>query len=94
MITITLPTALRKYAGDSASVEVEAATVDDAMKALISKHPELRSHLFDDSGKLRGFVNLYLGDEDVRTLQREATPLKAGDELLVIPAIAGGARWS
>ena len=90
MIKIVIPTALRKYCQELASVEVSATQVGEALQALVEQHPALKSHLMDASGKLRSFVNLYLGEEDVRGLQREATPLKAGDELTIIPAIAGG----
>ena len=90
MISIAIPTALRKYAGDQAQVQVAGATVGEALQNLVAAHPTLRNHLMDESGKLRSFVNLYLGEEDVRNLQREGTALKSGDELLIIPAIAGG----
>ncbi|MCA9791537.1 MAG: ThiF family adenylyltransferase, partial [Candidatus Eremiobacteraeota bacterium] len=90
MPTIMIPTALRRYSGETARVEVEASTVGAAMQALTTKFPDLRKHLYDDQGKLRSFVNLYLGDEDIRYLEQEATPLKPDDELLIIPSIAGG----
>ena len=63
----------------------------DAMKALVAQHPELRKHLYTDDGKLRAFVNLYVNDEDIRYLEKEATALKDGDNISIVPSIAGGA---
>ena len=87
---ILLPTPLRPYAGQQAMVEVEAATVGDALQALVERHRELRRHLYDDEGKLRRFVNVFKNEEDVRHLGREATPLAPGDTLSIVPSIAGG----
>jgi sulfur-carrier protein adenylyltransferase/sulfurtransferase len=87
---IHLPTPLRPYAGGAASVELDAPTVGDALNALIERHEGLKKHLFDDSGKLRAFVNVYVNDEDVRYLQNAATPVAGGDTLSIIPSIAGG----
>lgn len=90
MARILIPTALRKYSGEQASVAVEAANVEEALRLLTEAHPDLKKHLFDKNGKLRSFVNLYLGDEDIRYLEKEKTALKSDDELMIIPAIAGG----
>jgi molybdopterin/thiamine biosynthesis adenylyltransferase/rhodanese-related sulfurtransferase/molybdopterin converting factor small subunit len=81
---------LRKYSGEQAEVELEATTVGEALEKLTTAHAQLKAHLYDAQGKLRSYVNVYLGDEDVRYLQKEATPLKDGDELMIIPSIAGG----
>jgi adenylyltransferase/sulfurtransferase len=91
MPTITIPTALRQYAGSQLAVEVQGNTIGEALSSLISQHPDLKKHLYDGAGKLRSFVNVYLNDEDVRHLQQEDTPIKSGDEVSIIPAIAGGA---
>ena len=72
-------------------MEVKAATVAEAMTALLAQHPDLRRHLYNDDGKLRAFVNLYLNDEDIRYLQKEATEVKDGDNISIVPSIAGGA---
>ena len=72
-------------------MDVPGATVGEAMNALVAQHPELRKHLYTDEGKLRAFVNLYLNDEDIRYLQKEATALKDGDNISIVPSIAGGA---
>jgi molybdopterin converting factor small subunit len=73
------------------AVEVNGATVTEALSELTESHPELRKHLFTTEGKLRAFVNLYLNDEDVRYLPaKEATAVSAADTLSIIPSIAGG----
>jgi molybdopterin converting factor small subunit len=91
MSKIHIPTPLRQYAGKQSTVEVKAATVAEAMTALLAQHPDLRRHLYNDDGKLRTFVNLYLNDEDIRYLQKEATEVKDGDNISIVPSIAGGA---
>ena len=90
MSKIHIPTPLRQYVGKQASVDVAGSTVGEAMNALVSEHPELRKHLYTEDGKLRAFVNLYLNDEDIRYLQKEATTLKDGDNISIVPSIAGG----
>jgi len=87
---IHLPTPLRPYAGNAATVELAAPTVGAALDALVHRHQALKKHLFDDAGRLRSFVNVYKNDEDVRYLQKEATPVAEGDSLSIIPSIAGG----
>jgi molybdopterin converting factor small subunit len=90
-MTIFIPTPLRPYAGGQSQVEIEASTISEALSSLTGSHPELKNHLFTAEGKLRAFVNLYLNDEDVRYLpEKEATAVKAGDTLSIIPSIAGG----
>ena len=91
MSKIHIPTPLRQYVGKQASVDVSGATVGEAMNALVAQQPHLRKHLYTDDGKLRAFVNLYLNDEDIRYLQKEATALKDGDNISIVPSIAGGA---
>jgi adenylyltransferase/sulfurtransferase len=81
---------LRQYVGKQASVDVQGGTVAEAMNALVAQHPELRKHLYTEEGKLRAFVNLYVNDEDIRYLQKEATALKDGDNISIVPSIAGG----
>jgi adenylyltransferase/sulfurtransferase len=90
-MTIFIPTPLRSYVAGKDAVEVDAATIAQALEALTGRHPELRKHLFTAEGKLRAFVNLYLNDEDVRYLPaKEGTAVAAGDTLSIIPSIAGG----
>jgi adenylyltransferase/sulfurtransferase len=88
--TIFIPTALRGFAGGSASYDVPATTVGQALAQLTAEHPDLRKHLYNEQGKLRSFVNIYLGEEDIRYLQGEDTPLDEGAELTIVPSIAGG----
>jgi adenylyltransferase/sulfurtransferase len=90
MATIHIPTPLRPYTDGNASVDVGGSTVGEALAALTATHPRLTKHLRGDNGKLRSFVNVYLGDEDIRFLDKEATPLGEGDELTIVPSIAGG----
>ena len=89
--TILIPTPLRAYADGQSAVAVGGETVGGALEQLVTRHPDLKPHLYGDEGRLRSFVNLYLGDEDVRYLDGEATPLPPGSELSIVPSIAGGA---
>src|SRR5215471_348656 len=90
MPKILIPTPLRQYTGKQDSVSVSGATVGEALSALTSQHPELRKQIFTDEGKLRSFVNVYLNDEDIRYLNKDATPTTEGDTLSLVPSIAGG----
>ena len=90
MIKIHIPTPLRPFTGKQDVVEVDGATVGELLGALTSKHEGLKKHLYNDDGKLRSFVNIYLNDEDIRYLNREQTPVKSGDTLSIIPSVAGG----
>lgn len=89
MATIKIPTPLRPYAGNNGSVSVSGATVGEALRDLARQHPGLESQLFND-GELRSFVNIFLGEEDIRYLDGENTQLKEDDRLMIIPSIAGG----
>ncbi|MBI3550157.1 MAG: molybdopterin-synthase adenylyltransferase MoeB [Elusimicrobia bacterium] len=89
-IQIQLPTALRPFAEQKETVELDADTVGSALEQLTSRHAQLRKHLIGDDGKLRNFVNVYVNDEDIRHLKGPATPVKPGDVLMIVPAIAGG----
>jgi molybdopterin converting factor small subunit len=90
MALIHIPTPLRPYADNQASVTVGGATVGEALASLTTTYTGLAKHLRDDSGKLRSFVNVYLGDEDIRFLEAEATAVADTDELTIVPSIAGG----
>jgi adenylyltransferase/sulfurtransferase len=89
--TIHIPTPLRPFTDKKESVEVSGATVGELLADLTKKHDGLRKHLYTDEGRLRNFVNVYLNDEDIRYMQREATPVKPGDTLSIVPSVAGGA---
>src|SRR5436853_3164350 len=92
--TIHIPTPLRPFTDKRESVEVSGATVGELLKDLTTKYDGLRKHLYAEDGRLRNFVNVYLNDEDIRYLQKEATPVKAGDSLSIVPSVAGGAPVS
>ena len=90
MITIFIPTPLRRFAAEQSKVNVRANTVADAIKSLTFIHPSLSPYIYDEADLIRKHVRIYLGEEDIREKQGVATPLKEGDELSIIPAIAGG----
>src|SRR5437899_1695031 len=87
---ILIPTALRPYAANRDAIEVPGSTVGEAMANAMAQCPELKRHLYTEDGRLRSFVNVFVGDEDIRAHQNEQTPIKDGDEISVIPSIAGG----
>ena len=89
-VTIHIPTPLRRFTSEQDEVQVEGATVGEALQDLTRRHPTLQRHLFTDDGALRSFVNLFLNDEDVRHLQKTETRVADGDTLSIIPSIAGG----
>ena len=90
-VKVIIPTPLRAYTGRKESVEVQAATVAEALSALTSQYGELKKHLFGEDGRLRSFVNVYVNDEDIRYLQKDQTGLREGDTVSIVPSIAGGA---
>ena len=89
-VKVLIPTPLRNLTGNAADVAVEAKDIAGMLSALEGAHPGIKERLCDDSGKLRRFVNVYLNEEDIRFMQAEATVLKDGDEVSIVPAIAGG----
>ncbi len=89
-IKVRIPTPLQKLTGNQSEVEVPGATVKAVLAALEEKHPGIRERLYDEKGTLRRFINFYVNDEDIRFLNSEDTALKDGDELSIVPAIAGG----
>ena len=91
-VTVKLPAQLRDAAGGQAAAEVEASTVGQALEALYDRHGELRERIADPDGGVRRFVNVYLGGEDVRFLDGLDTPVADGDEVTILPAVAGGCR--
>ncbi len=90
LVKVMIPTALRQYTGGSDTVEVEGDRVGDVLTHLGEAHPDLKRHLFSDAGELRSFVNVFVNDENIRDRQQQATPLAEGDEVMIIPAVAGG----
>jgi molybdopterin/thiamine biosynthesis adenylyltransferase/rhodanese-related sulfurtransferase/molybdopterin converting factor small subunit len=91
MAKVLIPTPLRQYAGKQDAVQLAGATVGEVLHSLTSQYSDLRRHLYNDEGKLRSFVNVYVNDEDIRYLSKEATPLKDADTVSIVPSIAGGA---
>lgn len=89
-VSVRIPTPLRKFTQGKEELTLEANTVRELMDGLEKSHPGVRENLCDEEGRFRRFVNVYLNGEDLRYLQQEDTPLKDGDELSIIPAIAGG----
>jgi len=89
-LTVRIPTQLRTLTGGVGEVAVEGTTVGEALKALDAAHPGMGERLFDDTGKLRRFVNVFLADEDIRFLDGVGTAVAAGQTLSIIPAVAGG----
>src|SRR5712691_8287657 len=87
-VRIVIPTALRQYAANHDAVEVEAESVEQALGGLVDRFDQLRRHLYADDGRLRNFVNV--NEEDIRYLEKAATPLKEGDTISIVPSIAGG----
>jgi molybdopterin converting factor small subunit len=89
MASIKIPTPLRPFTANQAQVSVNGGTVGEALNDLTSQYPELRQHLFN-GGELRNFVNVFLGEEDIRFLGGLETELTSADSLRIIPSIAGG----
>ena len=90
MISVRIPTQLRTLTGGDAEVPLEAGTVGEVLKALDAAHPGLGERLFDDAGQLRRFVNVFVADEDVRFLEGLDTPVRDGQTVSIVPAVAGG----
>jgi len=90
MATILIPTPLRPYTDKKDAVDADGATVGELLADLTRRHAGLKTHLYNDQGKLRSFVNIYVNDEDIRYLQKEQTPIKTGDTVSIIPSVAGG----
>lgn len=90
MTTLRIPTPLRAYTGSKSEVNVSGAKISEALADLINQYPALKPHLFNDSGELRPFVNLFVGESNIKDLQGADTPIKDGDKIMLIPSIAGG----
>jgi len=90
MAKVLIPTPLRQYADKKDSVELQGTTVGEVLTALTSQYGDLRKQLYNDEGKLRSFVNVYLNDEDIRYLNKDRTPVQDSDTLSIVPSIAGG----
>jgi molybdopterin synthase sulfur carrier subunit len=89
-INVRIPTPLRKLTNNEELVEVQPGTIGSAIQELQSRYPGIQERLVDEGGAVRRFVNVYVNEEDIRFLKNQDTPLKEGDEVSIIPAIAGG----
>ena len=89
-VQVLIPTPLQKFTNNEASVDLEASNVDGLIDALELHYPGIKGRLCDEAGKLRRFLNVYVNSEDIRFLEHQATPLKDGDEVSIVPAVAGG----
>jgi sulfur-carrier protein len=90
MPILKIPTPLRPYADGESTLSLPGEVVEDLLDAAVEAHPMLKKHLFNDSGQLRPFVNLFLGENNVNQLEGLKTPLSDNDTILIIPSIAGG----
>jgi len=89
-VTIRIPTPLRSATDGQATVEIEGNTVDEALRTLVDQYPDLADNLYNEDDELRQFVNVYVGDEDVRFGDGVDTTLEPSDEISIVPSIAGG----
>lgn len=87
---ILIPTPLRPYTDKQEAVEASGATIGELLADLTTKYGGLKAHLFNEQGKLRSFVNIYINDEDIRYLQKDQTPVGTNDTVSIIPSVAGG----
>jgi molybdopterin converting factor small subunit len=90
MATVIIPTPLRKFTNQTAKLNIEAGTVGELIERITHDFPELKKHLLDPQGAVRSFVNIFAGDEDIRDLQKEKTPVNSATVISIVPAIAGG----
>ena len=87
---VLIPTPLRVYADKQDVVQVEGNTVGELLQNLTVKYSDLKKHLYNEDGRLRSFVNIYLNDDDIRYLDKEATIVRDGDTISIVPSVAGG----
>ena len=90
-VAVRLPTVLRVHAQNQAIVEVDGATIGEVLTALVAANPGLAGQVISEDGELNKFVNIYVNDDDIRYLQQLETPVANGDEISILPAVAGGA---
>ncbi|WP_420581428.1 MoaD/ThiS family protein [Reichenbachiella sp.] len=92
MANIIIPTPLRKFTNNQASVESNGSTVQQSVEDLAKQFPDLNKHIFDADGKIRQFIRIYVGDEDINALENENTKVDGSSVISIIPAIAGGVQ--
>lgn len=89
-VTVRIPTPLRSLTGNAEEIEASGRSIKEIIENLEEKYPGIKNRLCDEKGQIRRFINFYLNDEDVRFLQNQETPVKDGDQISIVPAIAGG----
>jgi MoaD family protein len=92
MSIVRIPTPLRAYTDGEKQIDIEARTVEQALDGLSARYPSLIPHLYDEGGELRAYVNLFVNDDNIRDLDGTATPIRNGDQIMILPSIAGGTR--
>jgi molybdopterin converting factor small subunit len=90
MATVIIPTPLRKFTNNTAKLEINADNIGNIVNELTLNFPDLKRHLLDEQGNIRSFVNIFVGNDDIRNLQQEKTAVKADTVISIVPAIAGG----
>jgi molybdopterin converting factor small subunit len=88
--TLLIPAPLRLYTGGHEMLTLSGKTVGEALQNLTTQFPLLRTHLFDERGEIRSFINVYLNQEDIRYLNRQQTRVEEGDQIRIVPSVAGG----
>ena len=92
MATVIIPTPLRRFTNNTAKLQIKADTIAKTVDELMVNFPGLKKHLLDDQGQIRSFVNIFVGNDDIRNLQQEHTTVKADSVISIVPAIAGGRK--
>ena len=92
MATVIIPTPLRKFTNNTAKINIDAGTIEETVQELTLNFPDLKKHLLDEKGQIRSFINIFVGDNDIRDLQQEKTAVKTDTLISIVPAIAGGLK--
>ena len=90
MATVIIPTPLRKFTNNTAKIDINAGTIEETVQELTLNFPDLKKHLLDEKGQIRSFINIFVGDSDIRDLQQGKTSVKTDTLISIVPAIAGG----
>jgi molybdopterin synthase sulfur carrier subunit len=90
MATVIIPTPLRKFTNNTAKIDINAGTIEETVRELTLNFPDLKKHLLDEKGQIRSFINIFVGESDIRDLQQEKTSVKSDTLISIVPAIAGG----
>lgn len=92
MATVIIPTPLRKFTNNTAKIDINAETIEETVQELTVNFPDIKKHLLDEKGQIRSFINIFVGDNDIRDLQQEKTVVNSNTLISIVPAIAGGVR--